>query len=47
MAGLLGMGVGTVARGRRELLERDIEAGRTRKAGGVFSVVKTEGAASG
>lgn len=34
MAGLLGMGVGTVARGRRELLERDVEAGRTRKAGG-------------
>jgi len=33
MAGLLGMGVGTVARGRRELLERDIEAGRVRKAG--------------
>lgn len=34
MAELLGMGVGTVARGRRELLERDVEMGRTRKAGG-------------
>ncbi len=34
MAELLGMGVGTVARGRRELLERDIELGRTRKVGG-------------
>ncbi len=34
IADLLGMGAGTVARGRRELLERDIEAERTRKPGG-------------
>jgi len=40
MAGLLGMGVGTVARGRRELLERDVEAGRTRKAGGGRATVE-------
>lgn len=33
MAGLLGLGVAAVARGRRELLERDVEVDRIRKAG--------------
>ena len=33
MAGLLGLGVGAVARGRRELLERDVEIDRIRKSG--------------
>lgn len=33
IADLLKMGVGAVARGRHELLERDIEVGRIRKAG--------------
>lgn len=33
MASLLGLGVGSVARGRRELLERDVEVDRIRKAG--------------
>jgi hypothetical protein len=33
MAVLLGLGVGAVARGRRELVERDVEGGRTRKEG--------------
>ena len=33
MAVLLGLGVGAVARGRRELVERDVEVGRTRKEG--------------
>lgn len=31
---LLGLDIGTVARGRRELLTRDVELGRVRKAGG-------------
>jgi hypothetical protein len=34
IAGLLGMHLQTVARGRRELLAGDIEVGRTRKVGG-------------
>lgn len=34
MADLLGVDVGTVAKGRRQLLEQDIELGRTRRAGG-------------
>jgi hypothetical protein len=34
IADLLGLDVGTVARGRRELLNRDIEVGRTRRPGG-------------
>jgi hypothetical protein len=34
IADLLGLSVGTVARGRRELLARDVEAGRIRKKGG-------------
>lgn len=33
MAKLLGMGVGAIARGRRELLEREVEVDRIRKAG--------------
>jgi hypothetical protein len=33
MAVLLGLGVGAVARGRRELVERDVEVERTRKEG--------------
>ncbi len=33
MAKLLGMGVGAVARGRRALLERDVEVERVRRAG--------------
>lgn len=33
IAELLGLSVGTVARGRRELLKRDVEAGRVRRAG--------------
>ena len=33
MADLLGLGVGAVARGRRGLLERDVEVARIRKAG--------------
>jgi len=33
MADLLGLGVGAVARGRRDLLERDVEIDRVRKAG--------------
>jgi len=33
MAELLGLGVGAVSRGRRELLERDVEVDRVRKAG--------------
>ena len=33
MAGLLNLGVGAVARGRRELLESDVEVDRVRKAG--------------
>jgi hypothetical protein len=33
MAKLLGMGVGAIARGRRELLERDVEVERIRRAG--------------
>lgn len=40
MAGLLGMGVGTVARGRCELLERDVEVGRVRRAGGGRATVE-------
>jgi len=34
IAALLGLDVGTVARGRRELLHQDIEVERIRKAGG-------------
>jgi len=34
IAGLLGLDVGTVARGRRELLERDAEVERVRRPGG-------------
>ena len=34
MAELLGLDVGTVARGRRELLAQDVEVGRVRSAGG-------------
>jgi hypothetical protein len=34
VAELLGLDVSTVARGRRELLEGDVEVGRARKAGG-------------
>ena len=34
MAVLLGLGVGAVARGRHELVERDVEVERTRKQGG-------------
>ena len=34
MADILGLGVGAVARGRRELLERDVEIERVRKSGG-------------
>ena len=34
MAALLGLDVGTVARGRRELLHEDVEAGRVRRRGG-------------
>jgi hypothetical protein len=34
MAVLLGLGVGAVARGRHELVERDVELERTRKEGG-------------
>src|SRR3970282_932945 len=34
IAALLGIDPGTVARGRRELLERDIEVERVRRAGG-------------
>jgi len=34
IAELLGLDVGTAARGRRELLERDVEVERVRKAGG-------------
>jgi hypothetical protein len=34
IADLLGLDAGTVARGRRELLERDVEVGRTRRLGG-------------
>lgn len=34
IAELLGLDVGTVARGRQQLLDGDIEAGRVRKAGG-------------
>jgi hypothetical protein len=33
MAKLLGMGVGAVARGRRELMERDVEVDRIRRSG--------------
>lgn len=33
MAALLGLSVGVVARGRRELVERDVEIGRIRKEG--------------
>ena len=33
IADLLGLSVGTVARGRRELMKRDVEADRVRKAG--------------
>ena len=33
MATLLGMGVGAVARGRRQLLDRDVEVDRVRRAG--------------
>jgi hypothetical protein len=33
MSVLLGLGVGAVARGRRELVERDVEVERTRKEG--------------
>ncbi len=33
MADLLGMSAGTVARGRRELLERDVDPERIRKPG--------------
>jgi len=33
IAALLGLDVGTVARGRRELLEQDVEVGRTRRKG--------------
>jgi hypothetical protein len=33
IADLLGLSVGTVARGRRELLKQDVEAGRVRRAG--------------
>jgi len=33
IADLLGLSVGTVARGRRELLRRDVETDRVRKAG--------------
>ena len=33
MARLLGMGVGAIARGRRELLERDVEVERIRRSG--------------
>jgi hypothetical protein len=34
IAELLGLDVGTVARGRRQLLAQDVEVDRTRKAGG-------------
>ena len=34
IADLLGLSIGTVARGRRELLARDVEGGRIRKKGG-------------
>lgn len=34
IAELLGLDVGTVARGRRELMEQDVEVGRVRTAGG-------------
>ena len=34
IAELLGVDVGTVARGRRELLAQDVEADRVRRAGG-------------
>lgn len=34
MADFMGLDVGTVARGRRELLEQDVETQRVRKAGG-------------
>ncbi len=34
IADLLGLSVGTVARGRRELLNRDVQADRVRRAGG-------------
>jgi len=40
IAKLLGLNVGTVARGRRELLGRDIEVKRVRKAGGGRKSVK-------
>ncbi len=33
IAELLGLGVGTVAHGRRELLDRDVEPGRVRRSG--------------
>ena len=33
IAELLGLSVGTVARGRRELLKRDVQADRVRRAG--------------
>jgi hypothetical protein len=34
IADLLGLDVGTVARGRRELLSQDVEVDRVRRAGG-------------
>jgi hypothetical protein len=34
LAGFLGVDPHTIARGRRQLLERDVEVGRTRKFGG-------------
>jgi hypothetical protein len=40
IAALLGLNVGTVARGRRELLDKDVEVGRVRRAGGGRKPVK-------
>lgn len=40
MAELLGLDVGTVARGRRQLLQEDVEVGRVRKPGGGRKPVK-------
>ncbi len=34
IAGLLGLDTGTVARGRRELLDQDVEVERVRRRGG-------------
>jgi hypothetical protein len=42
IADLLGLDPGTVARGRRELLERDIEIERVRRAGGGRKPVETK-----